>query len=82
MKKGNYQTPLRIRTLITENYRITIYQGREDTGELFDLKNDPYEFKNLWHDKGSKELRFKLLNKLLHEIINIQNRYPEPMAHG
>ncbi len=82
MKKGNYQPPLRIRTMLTENYRITVYQGREDTGELFDLKNDPHECKNLWYEKGSKELRFKLLNKLLHEVINIQNRYPEPIAHG
>jgi arylsulfatase A-like enzyme len=81
-KKGNYQPPLRIRTLITENYRITIYQGRNDTGELYDLRNDPYECHNLWHDEESRELRFNLLNKLLHEMINLQNRHPKPIAHG
>ncbi len=82
MKKGTYQTPMRVRTMVTEDYRITIYQGREDTGELYDLKNDPHELNNLWHEKGSQELRFKLVNKLIHEIIKIQNRYPEPIAHG
>jgi arylsulfatase A-like enzyme len=81
-KKGHYQPPLRIRTLITENYRITIYQGRNDTGELYDLTKDPYECHNLWHDEESREIRFKLLNKLLHEIINVQNRYPKPISHG
>jgi arylsulfatase A-like enzyme len=82
MKKGTYQTPMRVRTMVTEDYRITLYHGREDTGELYDLKNDPHELNNLWHDKGTKELRFELLNKLLHEIIKVQNRYPEPIAHG
>ena len=81
-KKGNYQPPLRIRTLITENYRITIYQGRNDTGEFYNLRNDPYECHNLWHDEESRELRFNLLNKLLHEMINLQNRHPKPIAHG
>jgi arylsulfatase A-like enzyme len=81
-KKGNYQPPLRIRTLVSENYRITIYQGREDTGELYDLRKDPNECNNLWHDAGSRDLKFKLLSKLLHELINIQNRYPKPIAHG
>ena len=66
--------PFRARTMITDKYRITVYQGREETGDLFDLKNDPYELINLWHDKNSREIRNNLLNKLLHEIINIDDR--------
>ncbi|MFX0083605.1 MAG: sulfatase [Candidatus Hodarchaeota archaeon] len=66
--------PFRARTMITDSYRITVYQGREETGDLYDLKNDPYELNNLWHDKNSREIRDKLLNKLLHEIINVDDR--------
>lgn len=80
--KGNFRPPLRIRTMVTEDYRISVYQGREDVGELYNLKSDPYECQNLWHDKNSSELRFKLLNKLLHEIINLQNKFPKQQAHG
>lgn len=29
---------IRIRTMITEDYRTTIYQGYGNTGDLFDLK--------------------------------------------
>jgi hypothetical protein len=68
--------------MVTEDYRITIYQNREETGELYDLKNDPYECNNLWNEQELSALRFKLLNKMLYEIINLQNRYPKPIAHG
>jgi len=61
----------RARTMIKDDYRITIYHGHERFGDLFDLKNDPNELNNLWNDPNSKEIRDKLLIKLLHEIINI-----------
>jgi len=64
----------RARTMITDDYRITIYHGHERFGDLFDLKNDPNELNNLWNDPSSKEIRDKLLIKLLHEIINIDER--------
>jgi arylsulfatase A-like enzyme len=66
--------PFRARTMITDKYRMTIYQGREETGDLYDLENDPYELMNLWHNENFREIRNKLLNKLLHEIINIDDR--------
>ncbi|MHA1255672.1 MAG: sulfatase/phosphatase domain-containing protein, partial [Promethearchaeota archaeon] len=52
----------------------TVYYGREETGDLYDLKNDPHELINLWHDPNSIEIRNNLVNKLLHEIINIDDR--------
>jgi arylsulfatase A-like enzyme len=66
--------PFRARTMITDKYRITVYHGREKTGDLYDLKNDPHELINLWHDPNSIEIRNNLVNKLLHEIINIDER--------
>ncbi|MFW9943016.1 MAG: sulfatase/phosphatase domain-containing protein, partial [Candidatus Thorarchaeota archaeon] len=66
--------PFRARTMITDKYRMTVYQGRKETGDLYDLENDPYEIQNLWHDENFREVRNRLLNKLLHEIINIDDR--------
>ena len=66
--------------MVTEDYRITVYQGHEDTGDLFDLKNDPYEIKNLWHDENSQLLKNRLTNKLLHELMDLQDRHPKKEA--
>lgn len=41
-------------------YKTIVYHGHK-LGELFDLKNDPGEFENLWDDPGSQELKHALL---------------------
>jgi arylsulfatase A-like enzyme len=74
LKDSTGLPPFRARTMITDRYRITVYYGREKTGDLYDLKNDPHELINLWNDPNSKEIRNNLVNKLLHEIINIDDR--------
>ena len=38
---------LKVRTMVSEDYKITIYPGHE-FGEIFDLKEDPLELNNLW----------------------------------
>ena len=68
--------------MITEDYRITIYQGWENTGDLFHLKNDPNEHQNLWHDEKYKEIRDKLVYKMFHEILNLQDRFPKKQAQA
>ncbi|MCU0913502.1 MAG: sulfatase-like hydrolase/transferase [Planctomycetes bacterium] len=40
--------------------KLIKYPGHEDWSELFDLKNDPYETRNLWLDPGSASLRTTL----------------------
>jgi len=72
--------PLRVRTMITEDYRISVYQGHENTGDLYDLKNDPEELNNLWYDENSIQLKNRLLVKLLHELMNYQDRLPKKEA--
>ncbi len=70
----------RLRTLVTENHRLTIYEGHDKTGDIFDLKNDPKEINNLWH--ADVELRNKLEGRLLREIIKMQPRKPERTAYN
>ncbi|MGI6777359.1 MAG: sulfatase [Acetivibrionales bacterium] len=43
-------------------YKIIVYHG-EDYGELYDLKNDPNEFDNLWYNKDYYELKYQLIKK-------------------
>ena len=41
-------------------YKLIVYHGIE-TGELYDMENDPREEHNLWYDEAYKDLRFALI---------------------
>jgi len=73
-------TTFRLRTLVTENHRLSLYDGYENTGDLFDYKNDPDEMDNLW-DKD-KELRNRIIERLLREIISLRPRLPKRCAYN
>ncbi len=53
-----------LRTYIDERYKVTVYRGWDD-GELYDLEEDPGEFRNLWSDSAALELRARLLQKFI-----------------
>ena len=75
---GNLE--MRVKTLITKRYSLTIYNKLPGFGDLFDRENDPDEINNLWY--SNPELRVELLDKLVHEIINAQSLYPKKMGSG
>ena len=81
--KDSHSMPsMKVRTLITENFRLIVYQNRENVGDLYNLKDDPYEQHNLWYDKNSGDLKSRLINKLLHELIKLQDRTPRRQARA
>ena len=65
----------RMRTLINDQYRLTAYSG-QSYGELFDLREDPDEFRNLWYESSAKNLRADLKAELLDKIM--ETDYPLP----
>lgn len=44
-------------------YKLVVYHHLQDIGELYDLHNDPHEFRNLWDEDGYDSLKVKLLKK-------------------
>jgi arylsulfatase A-like enzyme len=58
-----FDGPVRARTAITDDWRITIYHN-EEYAELFDLKNDPDEMKNLWDDPAYYETKLEMMEVL------------------
>lgn len=58
-------TTLHVKTFVNKRYKLTVYRGRE-YGELFDLETDPGEHNNLWNEPAAKDLKCKLITKLLH----------------
>ncbi len=71
---------MRLKTIVTERYTLTVYNKLQGYGDLFDRKNDPDELNNLWD--SNPELRHELVDKLLHEVINAQSLYPKKMGSG
>jgi len=70
----------RLRHLITEQYKLTVYESKSGFGDIYDRKNDPLELNNLWYDEGFKEKRFNLVDKLMHENLKAQTRWPKRIA--
>ena len=57
-------TTLHLKTLVNEQYKLTVYYGRE-YGELFDLSADPGEINNLWANADYTDLKADMVMKLL-----------------
>jgi len=70
----------RVRHLVTEDYKLTLYEGLTDFGDIYDRKNDPHELHNLWYENNFKEKRFELVNKLFQENLKAQSKYPKRIA--
>ena len=70
----------RLRHLITEDYKLTVYESMPNFGDIYDRKNDPDELHNLWYDKDFKDQKFELINKLLNENLKAQTKYPKRIA--
>jgi arylsulfatase A-like enzyme len=56
-----------------KHWKLVHYLGN-DCGELYDLKEDPHEQKNLWTQPGYKEKKDELLQVLLNWRIRSDNQ--------
>jgi arylsulfatase A-like enzyme len=72
---------LRLRTLVTERYKITAYPG-EAYGELFDLENDPHRLHNLWDSPEHQHLKRDLLVQLMERIVLTDSALPRRLCHA
>lgn len=72
-----FERPQRVRTLITDRYRMSVREG-EDWHELFDLHADPDELRNLYDDPDSAPVRHAMTELMLRRIIVLQDRAPLP----
>ncbi len=49
-------------------YKSIVYSG-EDIGEIYNLKNDPGEFDNLWDNEGIQDLKLRIIKKHLDKVM-------------
>jgi arylsulfatase A-like enzyme len=74
---ANVGQMLRMRTLITESARLTLYQGSEQ-GELFDLERDPNELNNLFGRRAGSDLQAPLTEALARQLMAVADTSPKP----
>jgi uncharacterized sulfatase len=60
-----------MRSYVEERYKITVYRAM-DAGELFDLRDDPYERHNLWDDPASQYLKRDLLLRFMQATLETE----------
>jgi arylsulfatase A-like enzyme len=69
-----------LRTVVTDRYKLTIWRGH-GWGELFDLKNDPRELRNLFDDPAAREVRDAMLRKFIDADLE-REPAPQPRVTG
>ncbi|MCB1691759.1 MAG: sulfatase-like hydrolase/transferase [Pseudomonadales bacterium] len=69
-------TPTRMRTLVCDQGRLTIYDGH-DHGELF-AGDDPQEMNNLFSKKAGADLRHWMTETLLRQVVMHAETSPRP----
>nr|WP_306265688.1 sulfatase-like hydrolase/transferase [Pararhizobium sp. IMCC3301] len=68
----------RVRTLLSEGWRLTIYDGLNH-GELYNLNHDPHELENLWTQPHAAARRAEMTEQLLREMIFHSETSPLPV---
>jgi uncharacterized sulfatase len=58
-------TTLYQKTYVNERYKLTVYMNRP-YGEMFDLREDPGELRNLWDKPECGALKSELFLKMIH----------------
>jgi arylsulfatase A-like enzyme len=71
----------RARTLLDGRHRLTLYSCA-DWGELYDLADDPNEFRNLWSDPAHRSLRAELTERLARRMMALADSSPLSIGHG
>lgn len=69
--------PPRVRTLVTDRWRISILVGA-DWGELYDLSSDPDEIHNRFTDPACAGIRAELMWQLSAEMARLSENLPLP----
>ena len=60
-----------MRSFVTERYKITVYRDGDD-GELFDLRDDPGEVRNLWRDPSAAAIKCDMLHRFMQATLRAE----------
>jgi arylsulfatase A-like enzyme len=70
----------RVRTLIGSQHKLVVY-AHTGGGQLFDLRNDPYERQNLWDSAEHSAIKAEMMEAMLREA-STYDRTDQPRVCG
>jgi arylsulfatase len=70
------ENPVNIYTIRNLEWRLSYHSGA-GTGELYDLRHDPDEFRNVWDDPSYLGRRNELMEVLMNRIANTRDPLPQ-----
>jgi arylsulfatase A-like enzyme len=73
--KSAYATMLR-----TDRYKIVNYHSPSSKGELYDIKEDPKEFHNLWDAPKYEKIKMELMKQSFDATVKAMNMGPKRVA--
>jgi arylsulfatase A-like enzyme len=76
-----FTSPPRMRSLITQRYRLTIADG-DPYGEIYDRQDDPHEMDNLFDDPAHRALRGELMERLAYREMELADRSALPTGRA
>ncbi|HTV27556.1 MAG TPA: sulfatase-like hydrolase/transferase [Xanthobacteraceae bacterium] len=76
-----FASPPRLRSLITQRYRMTIAAG-DPYGELYDRQSDPHEMDSLFDDPAHRGVRAELMELLAYREMELADRSPLPSGRA
>jgi arylsulfatase A-like enzyme len=76
-----FDRPVRLRTLVTDRYRLSVYRGAQ-WAELYDLEQDPLELHNRWNDPAMAAVQSELLRQLVQTMEELADDSPLPTARA
>lgn len=74
-------TSVHLKTYENERYKLTVYYN-ETYGEMFDLKNDPEEYENLWNNPEYKDLKSQLLLEFVWAELGNEPMWMPRISHA
>lgn len=60
----------------TERYKMFIYHSLGGWGEMYDLEKDPWEFRNLWDERGVRNIKQELQALLIARMSETVDPHP------
>ncbi|MBM3947280.1 MAG: DUF4976 domain-containing protein, partial [SAR202 cluster bacterium] len=78
---SSYRPWLNLKTWRTTDWKLTYYAG-QSWGELYDLRQDPDEFVNLYSRTEYAAVRDRLCLRLLEELVHTEDRMPPVESHA
>ncbi|MEM6618835.1 MAG: sulfatase-like hydrolase/transferase [Pseudomonadota bacterium] len=75
LTRMGFDAPARVRAVLTRDWQMTVYKD-QPWGELYDLRADPGQTRNLWDDGAHGQKRAELFEILTHHLIAQMDESP------